>query len=198
MTDDRSLERVARSWLVEGPTQAPDRPVTAALSRIQATRQERGLGVPWRIHDMPRLATFAAAALVVVAGATWIAVGGLNAPFGGDPSAAASPTPTPTPTPAPSPFAVRVVALNIAFDKLELDVPAGAPFVIDFRNLDAPTIVHTIEVRRLISGAVVQDQSVIEGGREARFQYDPLPPGKYTFICAVHPIPGMSGTLTVR
>ena len=44
MTDDRSLERAARSWLEEGPTRAPDRPVDAALARIQTTRQERDPG----------------------------------------------------------------------------------------------------------------------------------------------------------
>jgi len=31
MTDDRSLERAARSWLESGPTEAPDHAVDAAL-----------------------------------------------------------------------------------------------------------------------------------------------------------------------
>ena len=44
MTDDRSLERAARSWLEVGPTQAPERAVEAALLRIQTTPQERDLG----------------------------------------------------------------------------------------------------------------------------------------------------------
>src|SRR5262245_40966298 len=48
MTDDRSLERAARSWLEIGPTTAPDRPVDAALLRIQSTPQERDLRIPWR------------------------------------------------------------------------------------------------------------------------------------------------------
>ena len=33
MTDDRSLERAARSWLESGPTQAPERAVEAASLR---------------------------------------------------------------------------------------------------------------------------------------------------------------------
>ena len=37
MTDDRSLERAARSWIEAGPTQAPDRAVEAALLRIETT-----------------------------------------------------------------------------------------------------------------------------------------------------------------
>src|SRR5262249_45014914 len=41
MTDDRSIDRAARSWLEAGPTQAPDPAVDAALLRIQTTNQER-------------------------------------------------------------------------------------------------------------------------------------------------------------
>ena len=52
MTDDRSFERGARSWLEEGPTIAPDRPVQEALARIETTPQERGPLVPWRMPTM--------------------------------------------------------------------------------------------------------------------------------------------------
>ena len=57
MTDDRSLERAARSWIEAGPTQAPDRAVEAALLRIETTPQERDLRIPWRFaqddHSQP-------------------------------------------------------------------------------------------------------------------------------------------------
>jgi len=64
MTDDRTLERAARSWLEEGPNRAPDRPVEAALARIQTTRQERDLPIPWRFPTMNPIIRIAAAALV--------------------------------------------------------------------------------------------------------------------------------------
>lgn len=69
MTDDRSLERAARSWLEEGPTRAPDRTVDAALLRIHSTDQERGLRIPWRYQHMinPSRIAAGAAAVVVVA-----------------------------------------------------------------------------------------------------------------------------------
>jgi hypothetical protein len=67
MTDDRSLERAARSWLDEGPTRAPDRPVDAALSRIQTIRQERDLRVPWRMPTMNPMIRLAGAAVLVLA-----------------------------------------------------------------------------------------------------------------------------------
>ena len=71
MTNDRSLERAARSWLEEGPTRAPDRPVDAALARIQTTPQERDHMIPWRHRTMiDRLA--AAAVMAVIATATGV------------------------------------------------------------------------------------------------------------------------------
>ena len=75
MTDDRSLERAARSWLEEGPTRAPDRPVDAALRTIQTTHQERDLRIPVRLTSNPmiRLAMTAVVAVVVV-GAAVVAV----------------------------------------------------------------------------------------------------------------------------
>jgi hypothetical protein len=72
MTDDRTLERAARSWLEEGPTRAPDRAVDAALSRIQTTRQERDLRIPWRLPTMNRYLLPMAAALIVAIGAVYL------------------------------------------------------------------------------------------------------------------------------
>jgi streptogramin lyase len=66
MTDDRSLERAARSWLEAGPTRAPDRAVDAALHRIETTSQERDLGIPWRTPTMNPLVRLAGAAIVAV------------------------------------------------------------------------------------------------------------------------------------
>jgi hypothetical protein len=71
MTDDRSLERAARSWLETGPTEAPDRAIEAALLRIEMTTQERDWHVPWRIRPMnqtARLVAGAAAIVIVVIG----------------------------------------------------------------------------------------------------------------------------------
>jgi hypothetical protein len=92
MTDDRTLERAARSWLEEGPTRAPDRPVEAALARIQMTRQERDL-VPWRLSTMnsnARLVASLAAIAVVVAVGIYV----LRPPSNVGPPAAPTPSPT--------------------------------------------------------------------------------------------------------
>jgi hypothetical protein len=113
MTDDRSidraLERAARSWIEEGPTRAPDRPVEAALSLIQTTNQERDLRIPWRLPTMNLFARLAAVAAVVVL-ATGVAVltlrpgGNVGAPVPSpSPNASLSPSPTLSPTASPGP-----------------------------------------------------------------------------------------------
>lgn len=94
MSDDRTFERNARSWLELGPADAPDRVIEDALFIIDSTSQERDLGIPWRFAHMNRTARLigAAAALVVVV------LGGI-ALLGRPASNVAAP---PTPTPAPS------------------------------------------------------------------------------------------------
>ena len=116
MTDDRTLERAARSWLEEGPTQAPDRAVDAALSRIESTRQERDLRIPWRLPTMfnNRLVAAAIALVLIVGGGAIVltrntGIGGptgapTTSPATAAPTAAAtaSPTVAPKPTVAPT------------------------------------------------------------------------------------------------
>jgi hypothetical protein len=95
MNDDRSVERAAREWIDSGPTQAPDRPVEAALLRIQTTRQERDLGIPWRFPTMNpimRLAAVAVVGAVALGGALFI----LKAPGPSVGAPSASPGASPT------------------------------------------------------------------------------------------------------
>lgn len=96
MTDDRSLERAARTWLEDGPAVAPDRAVESALVRIETTRQERGPLVPWRMPFMTPAMKLAGAAVLVVA-----AVAGSLYLFGGGPGGFGD-APTPSPSVAPS------------------------------------------------------------------------------------------------
>jgi cytochrome c oxidase subunit 2 len=105
-----------------------------------------------------------------------------------------------TPPPAPSGAPVeQVTALNIAFDKKELTVPANAPFVIDFKNDDPATITHDIDIYGADGTTVVANQEPIAGGTERQYQYEPLAAGTYQFFCSVHPgVPGMIGTITVQ
>ena len=79
-----------------------------------------------------------------------------------------------------------------------LEVAANTPFVIDFKNDDPSAITHDVEIRQSDGTTVVQGQDAIPGGTEKQYQYNPLPAGTYTFICSIHPVAPMTGTLTVK
>jgi len=98
---------------------------------------------------------------------------------------------------APGGGGLTVVAKTIEFDVKQLQVPAGQPFTITFKNEDPATTTHDIDIHGP-DGAPLQDQQPIPGGTEQAYEYTPLEPGEHQFICSVHPIPQMTGTLTVQ
>jgi cytochrome c oxidase subunit II len=106
----------------------------------------------------------------------------------------ATPTP-PEPSIPPDIHVVELSAEDIAFDRLDLEVPAGEPFVIRFTNLE--DVVHNVSVYD-------EDTTIFEGpevaGPDATIDYliPALEPGEYTYICDFHPIPQMTGTLTAN
>jgi hypothetical protein len=130
MTVDRSLERAARSWLENGPIEAPDRAVEAALLRIQTTPQERDLRIPWRFTTMTtpaRIATAAAIGVLVVGGALFIlgrpGQTGVGGP-GLSPTVGPSSTPNLSPSLRPSPLPVGAI-------------PAGTYVMAPFAGVDS-------------------------------------------------------------
>jgi hypothetical protein len=149
MTDDRSLERAARSWIEAGPTQAPDRVVEAALLQIETTTQERDWHVPWRLPKMNTPARVATAAVIGV-----LAVGGAfivlrpSGAFVGVPG----PTPTPTPTASPSPVALPEGPLTAGTYVLTPFAQSGSdacftppqPGCIDSTNDDSVRVTFTV------------------------------------------------------
>lgn len=103
MTDDRSLERAARSFIESGPTRAPERAVEAALFRIETTSQERNLRVPWRIMmSIPARVAAAAVIGVLAISGTLFLIGRAGQPNVGGPGASASPSASPTSSVPPS------------------------------------------------------------------------------------------------
>jgi plastocyanin len=91
-----------------------------------------------------------------------------------------------------------LIAKDIAFDRTTLQGPAGQPFTITLRNEDAQTVTHDVDIRSADGATVIKDQQPIPGGSEEAYQYDALEAGDYQFICSVHPIAQMTGTLTVQ
>jgi hypothetical protein len=120
MTDDRSLERAARSWLETGPTEAPDRAVEAALLRIEITRQERDWPVPWRL---PKMTTPTRVAVVAVIGV--LAVGAVFLVLRPDQPSVAGPSSAPTPSPSPQALHVGALAAGTYGTTLSLSEDGG-------------------------------------------------------------------------
>lgn len=113
---------------------------------------------------------------------------------GGTPGTSAAPSPG---GPVAPPGSLPVVAKGFAFDVKTLEVPAGAPFTIFLTNEDPPNTPHDVEIRTS-GGQKVQGQPETKGGSSQAYTYNALEAGTYTFICSIHPIAGMTGTLTVK
>jgi plastocyanin len=106
----------------------------------------------------------------------------------------ASPSGGPAASLPPGTFAV--VAKDVAYDVHAISVPANAPFHIQFTNNDIG-VDHDVDIRDAAGKQVLQDEPHTPGGQTQTYDYKGLGPGTYTFICSVHPIAAMTGTLTV-
>lgn len=103
----------------------------------------------------------------------------------------------PSATLAPGGVTLELNAEQIAYDKKALEAPAGQPFAIKFNNKDAAGVLHDVDIRKA-DGTTLQNMPTIDGGASTTYVYTALEAGTYTFICSIHPIPAMTGTLTVK
>ena len=91
---------------------------------------------------------------------------------------------------------LEVTAEQIAFDVKELTAPADEQFGIDFTQNDAGVGGHDVDIRN--DSGTVADNPVLQEPGETTYTIAPLAAGTYEFFCSVHPIPAMTGTLTVE
>ncbi|MBI2763430.1 MAG: cupredoxin domain-containing protein [Chloroflexi bacterium] len=123
---------------------------------------------------------------------------GVIPPRGGDAEGASGGAPASSaPGVAPA-TSWTIVAKGIAFDRREIEVPADTPFTITFDNQDPSGVVHDVDIRQADKTTVARNQEVVNGGASGTYAYEGLPAGTYVFICSIHPIPQMTGTLTVK
>ena len=116
------------------------------------------------------------------------------------PATAGGPGASPGAPAGPSlpPGAQEVDAKGVKFLQTALTVKAGEAFSIFFRNEDPATTPHDIDIRSADGAQVLKDQPHTAGGESQLYQYDALQAGTYQFICSVHPVASMTGTLTVE
>lgn len=106
-------------------------------------------------------------------------------------------TPAPAESLPPDAVQLKLVSVGFAFDLKELEAKAGEAFSIELDNQDPPGTPHNVEIRTQ-DGTSIENPAPIDGGTSTTYVYKPLEAGTYTFICQVHPIPAMTGTLTVK
>ena len=89
-----------------------------------------------------------------------------------------------------------ISADQIAFDTNELSAPADEPFQIHFVNREG--VPHNVSIFDPNGEKVFEGEGITGPDTEVAYEIPPLPPGEYTFICDYHPVPDMTGTLTVQ
>jgi mono/diheme cytochrome c family protein/plastocyanin len=105
--------------------------------------------------------------------------------------------PPPQPTLGPdSPIVDIATSGEVEFDTKELTAPAGELFGIKFNNTSG--LEHDVDIRSEDGSTVIQDNPGVLGGEETTYSISALEPGTYQFICSFHPIPSMTGTLTIE
>jgi plastocyanin len=92
------------------------------------------------------------------------------------------------------PNSPNVAAMNVAFDRTEIAVPAVRAFTLVFENREG--LDHNISIYRDAAFKEPVFEGVVFGGPGTRWYPVPaLAPGTYFFQCDVHPIEGMRGTI---
>ncbi len=85
----------------------------------------------------------------------------------------------------------------LEYDTHELSVAADTGFVIHFDNTDEGQL-HDVDIRETGGSTIRDGEPKITGPAEANYSYEALEAGSYEFFCSVHPIPAMTGVLTVE
>ncbi len=106
-------------------------------------------------------------------------------------------TQAPTESLPPDAVTLEVTAEGLAFDVKELEAPANKAFAINFTQKDSGVGGHDVDIRTH-DGTVLADTPKLIDPGETTYVIPALEPGTYVFICSVHPIPAMTGTLTVK
>jgi plastocyanin len=88
----------------------------------------------------------------------------------------------------------RLAAVDLAFDRTSLHLPAGVVVALVLDNRD-PGILHNVAVYPDSGGQPAFRGDTFVGIETRTFLLGPLAPGPYRFACDVHPT--MSGTLSV-
>ncbi len=105
--------------------------------------------------------------------------------------------PSAPPSLPPDVYTVDVVAQGIAYDVTTMTAPAKETWAIAFDQKDSGVGGHDVDIFDA-GGAKVADNPVLTDPGTTTYAIPPLESGTYKFQCSIHPIPAMTGTLTVK
>ncbi len=94
----------------------------------------------------------------------------------------------------PSRVDLVITAEAMAFDASELELPAGRPLSVLFRNRDGA--LHNVAIYRDGEDGESVFAGELIGTGEVMYTLPPLEPGGYPFRCDLHP--SMAGRIVVR
>jgi plastocyanin len=179
-------------WLVD---------FTAEYGKLEESDRTGHLeNIPARRLPIRALQVFAVAFVVLGMWQLGIIPPGGSATAGG-PGASGAPAGSGGPGPsggAAPPGALTLTAKNVEYDQKTLEAPAGKPVTIVFKNEDPASVSHDVDLRSADGSQLIKDQPTISGGATQTYDYGTLPAGTYQYICSVHSVPSMTGTLTVK
>jgi plastocyanin len=97
------------------------------------------------------------------------------------------------PAPSAPPGGAVITAMDLRFDRTQLDVPAGRPFTLLFENRDGPP--HNVRIFDDVDQPLFVGE-VFGGAGTRSYEVPAIPAGTHRYRCDVHP--DMSGTVTAH
>jgi plastocyanin len=107
-------------------------------------------------------------------------------------AACAGPTGAGGPPPSAPPGGAAITAAGTAFDRRQLDVPAGRPFALLFENRDGAP--HNVRIYDEGTDQPLFIGDIFGGPSSRTYEVPAIPAGTHHFRCDVHP--EMAGVAT--
>ena len=102
---------------------------------------------------------------------------------------------TPEPSEQPQGEVIELNAADISFDVLDLSAAADTPWTLRLNNQD--TVLHNFVILGS-DNQVLYKSGDVGPGETADFAVPAIAAGEYTFYCEYHPVPDMTGTITLQ
>jgi len=170
---DREFDRVLDDWIDEGPMQASDVSVDAALARVTTTAQRAPIRASWLSWPIARMQAMAVPAVIAAAVVALWAVLALVRP----PSVGPEPSPPAVGSPEATPSATQIPSL--ATGSARIEVTGAAAFTEEWGFIQAIAIERIADLRLYQFYEFASTPCDCPGGRYLDLHLDPQDPDAY-------------------